>query len=157
MNDLAMTLRMSYLPGEKIMLELTQKGNDSHQGVGHLADGTMVVVEQAGKYVGSSVEVEFIRSLQTAAGKMMFAKLVQRAPANKSSSSPQGKPDAVVRRTAGRQRTQKATSGAVEQKKEAKAEPRQQAKQQPPQRPARSNNRPRRRTPEDSMVELANK
>ncbi len=75
-NDLAMNLRMAYLPGERIMLELTQKGNDPHQGIGHLKDGTMVVVEQASSLVGKSVEIEFIRSLQTAAGKMMFAKVV---------------------------------------------------------------------------------
>jgi predicted PilT family ATPase len=76
-NDLAMSLRMAYLPGEKILLELTQKGQDSHQAVGHLTDGTMVVVEHANKLIGKTVEVEFIRSLQTAAGKMMFAKPVE--------------------------------------------------------------------------------
>lgn len=75
-NDLAMSLRMAYLPGEKILLELTQKGQDGHQAVGHLADGTMVVVEHASKFINKTVEIEFIRSLQTAAGKMMFAKLV---------------------------------------------------------------------------------
>jgi len=82
-NDLAKTLRMAYLPGERTLIEITQKGNDSHQGVGHLSDGTMVVVEQGGQLVGKSVEIEFIRSLQTAAGKMMFAKLVN-APEKKS-------------------------------------------------------------------------
>jgi len=75
-NDLAMSLRMAYLPGEKMLLELTAKGQDSHQAVGHLTDGTMVVVEHASSLIGQSVEIEFIRSLQTAAGKMMFAKLV---------------------------------------------------------------------------------
>lgn len=79
-NDLAMSLRMAYLPGEKILLELTQKGQDGHQAVGHLTDGTMVVVERASKLIGQTVEIEFIRSLQTAAGKMMFAKLVERKP-----------------------------------------------------------------------------
>lgn len=74
-NDLAKNLRMEYLPGEKAMIELKQKGNDSHQAVGHLADGSMVVVEQASNLIGQIVEVEFIRSLQTAAGRMMFAKL----------------------------------------------------------------------------------
>lgn len=83
-NDLAMSLRMAYLPGEKMMLELTQKGQDSHQAVGHLTDGTMVVVEHASNRIGQSVEIEFIRSLQTAAGKMMFAKLVEN---NKSTSN----------------------------------------------------------------------
>ncbi len=77
-NELARTLRMSYLPGEKLMLALTTKGNDATQAVGHLDDGTMVVVEQAKSKIGSVVEVEVIRSLQTAAGKMMFARLIGR-------------------------------------------------------------------------------
>ena len=74
-NDLAKNLRMAYLPGERLNIALTQKGNEANQAVGHLDDGTMVVVEQASKYIGRTVEVEFIRSLQTAAGKMMFAKI----------------------------------------------------------------------------------
>lgn len=77
-NDLAMSLRMAYLPGEKLDLELTDKGQDSHQAVGHLADGTMVVVENGSSKIGQTVEVEFIRSLQTAAGKMMFAKIIEK-------------------------------------------------------------------------------
>lgn len=77
-NDLAMGLRMAYLPGERMSLELTQKGQDNHQAVGHLSDGTMVVVEHANGQIGQTVEIEFIRSLQTAAGKMMFAKLTQK-------------------------------------------------------------------------------
>jgi len=76
-NELAKNLRMAYLPGEKMRLELVQKGQDSHQGVGYLPDGTMVVVEHASGQVGQIVEVEFIRSLQTAAGKMMFAKKME--------------------------------------------------------------------------------
>lgn len=73
-NDLAMSLRMAYLPGEKMLLELTNKGQDAHQAVGHLTDGTMVVVEHAHGQIGKTIEIEFVRSLQTAAGKMMFAK-----------------------------------------------------------------------------------
>lgn len=76
-NELAQSLRMAYLPGEKILLELVQKGQDSHQAVGYLPDGTMVVVEHANKAIGQTIEIEFIRSLQTAAGKMMFAKRVE--------------------------------------------------------------------------------
>ena len=75
-NELAKSLRMSYLPGDELMLELTQKGQDSHQAVGYLHDGTMVVVEQAKKFIGQEKRVEIVRSLQTDAGKMMFAKLV---------------------------------------------------------------------------------
>lgn len=91
-NELAKSLRMAYLPGEKMMLELVQKGQDSHQGVGYLPDGTMVVVEHANKSIGKTVEIEFIRSLQTAAGKMMFAKptVAEEQPATKQ-SRPTGK------------------------------------------------------------------
>ena len=76
-NELAKNIRSVYLPGERTTIELVAKGQDSHQGVGYLEDGTMVVVEKAAKQVGSKVEVEFIRVLQTDAGKMLFAKLVQ--------------------------------------------------------------------------------
>ncbi len=82
-NELAQSLRMSYLPGERMILELVQKGQDSHQGVGYLKDGTMVVVEQASKMIGKSVEIEFIRSLQTAAGRMMFARPVEKQKTEK--------------------------------------------------------------------------
>lgn len=94
-NDLAMSLRMAYLPGEKMLLELTQKGQDSHQAVGHLTDGTMVVVEHASSRIGQTAEIEFIRSLQTAAGKMMFAKLVDNkkpAPAARKTTRNTQKP-----------------------------------------------------------------
>lgn len=74
-NELAGNIRMAFLPGEKISLPLTQKGQGDNQAVGYLADGTMVVVDKAGKEVGKTVQIEFIRSLQTAAGRMMFAKL----------------------------------------------------------------------------------
>ncbi len=73
-NELAQTLRMSYLPGEKRFITLVNKGQDKTQAVGYLEDGTMVVVENAGSQIGQSVEVEFTRALQTAAGKMLFAK-----------------------------------------------------------------------------------
>lgn len=87
-NELAQSLRMAYLPGERTLLALTQKGQDSHQAVGHLPDGTMVVVENAVSKIGGSVEVEFIRSLQTAAGKMMFAKMVDQTVKPQAASLP---------------------------------------------------------------------
>jgi rRNA-processing protein FCF1 len=90
-NELAQSLRMAYLPGEKMLLELVQKGQDSHQGVGYLTDGTMVVVEHANKNIGQTIEIEFIRSLQTAAGKMMFAKPVERPQQPVKVQKPTGK------------------------------------------------------------------
>ena len=99
-NELAKSLRMSHLPGDTLELELTQKGQDSHQAVGHLRDGTMVVVEQAKKFIGQIKRVEIIRSLQTDAGKMMFAKIVETgAPTDQT----HGRADAAPKqRSAGR-------------------------------------------------------
>lgn len=74
-NHLAQRLRMNYLPGEKRDIILVHKGDNKHQAVGYLEDGTMVVVEQAQTKIGSSVEVEFTRSIQTQSGRMLFAKL----------------------------------------------------------------------------------
>lgn len=90
-NELAQSLRMAYLPGEKMLLELVQKGQDAHQGVGYLTDGTMVVVEHSNKSIGQTIEIEFIRSLQTAAGKMMFAKPVERQQQPAKVQKPLGK------------------------------------------------------------------
>ena len=99
LNELAKSLRMSYLPGDELVLELTQKGQDSHQAVGYLHDGTMVVVEQAKKFLGQKKRIEIIRSLQTDAGKMMFAKVcaepkeaVQHSLAQAAPKQPVSKP-----------------------------------------------------------------
>ncbi len=86
-NELAQSLRMAHLPGEHMTLQLVQKGQDNHQAVGYIADGTMVVVEHASNRIGHAEEVEVIRSLQTAAGKMMFAKLVDGNHQNKNNQN----------------------------------------------------------------------
>lgn len=139
-NELAKSLRMAYLPGERLMLELTQKGNDQHQGVGHLSDGTMVVVEQGNKYIGKTVEIEFIRGLQTAAGKMMFAKLVRSPEQTKPKKQLTTKSDNRPPKPIGTQpRRANATST------------------RPPKKPLQKPSQRRRSNPEDSLVELANR
>ena len=74
-NDLALAVRNEFLPGEKIRLKIIEKGSNKGQGVGHLPDGTMVVVDKAATKVGKEVIVEFVKSYETSAGKMIFAKL----------------------------------------------------------------------------------
>ena len=74
-NDLALELRSQYLPGDRLRLKITTKGSNPKQGVGHLPDGTMVVVDNASSRVGKEIDVEFVRFLQTSAGRMMFAKI----------------------------------------------------------------------------------
>lgn len=161
-NELAQSLRMAYLPGEKLRLELVQKGQDSHQAVGYLGDGTMVVVEHASKYIGKIMEVEFIRSLQTAAGKMMFARLVDQreAPAASRSNKPSGKkPVQPSQREASNPAVVKPAPAPAEEPK------RQQAPAPRPPRPQqqKQNKRPAQRSPrtqkdrEAALIDLVDK
>lgn len=134
-NELAQSLRMAYLPGEKILLELVQKGQDAHQGVGYLADGTMVVVEHASKNIGQTIEVEFIRSLQTAAGKMMFARPTDRNKQQPLQQKPQGKRPIELKAAAVYHSDKNDRMTAKKQQpKQQLAQPRKENKQQPSQR-----------------------
>ena len=76
-NELAQSLRSEYLPGDKIDVKVVDVGSNPHQGVAYLSDGTMVVIDGADKLAGKNetTRVEFVRYLQTSAGKMMFARL----------------------------------------------------------------------------------
>lgn len=76
-NDLALAVRTEFLPGEKIKLRITEKGSGRGQGVGHLSDGTMVVVDRASTKIGKDITVEFMRFHETSSGKMIFAKIVK--------------------------------------------------------------------------------
>lgn len=87
-NELAHALRPNLLPGEQVVLKLTQVGQDKTQGVGYLGDGTMVVVEQASRYVGHQIQATCTRILQTQAGKMMFATLANAPTLPKAQEPP---------------------------------------------------------------------
>ena len=76
-NDLALAVRNEFIQGEKIRLKISEKGSNRGQGVGHLKDGTMVVVDNAASKIGKEVTVEFVKFYGTSAGKMIFAKLAK--------------------------------------------------------------------------------
>jgi len=75
-NELAQGLRPNLLPGEEIEVKLIHLGKDKTQGVGYLEDGTMIVVEGGSRFLDHKVKVKVSRSLQTAAGKMYFSRMV---------------------------------------------------------------------------------
>ena len=77
-NDLALAVRNEFLPGEKIKLKILEKGSNRGQGIGHLSDGTMVVVDNAANKIGKEITVEFVKFYNTSAGKMIFAKLARK-------------------------------------------------------------------------------
>ena len=77
-NDLALAVRSEFLPGEKMKLKITEKGSNRGQGVGHLLDGTMVVVDRAANKIGQTITVEFSKFHETSAGKMIFARIARK-------------------------------------------------------------------------------
>lgn len=74
-NELAVVLKNEYLPGEHFRIKITGTGNNPGQGVGHMQDGTMVVVDNAATRVNSEVDIDVLRFIQTSAGRMVFAKV----------------------------------------------------------------------------------
>ncbi len=72
-NELANAVKSVYLPGEVIPLKIIQEGKEQGQGVGYLADGTMVVVENGRRHLNNEVPVQVTKVLQTNAGRLIFA------------------------------------------------------------------------------------
>jgi len=79
MNQLAASLRPAMLPGEQMNVKVLKEGKEHGQGIGYLDDGTMVVVDDAKKLLGKSVDVVVTSVLQTTSGRMIFAKLKEQA------------------------------------------------------------------------------
>jgi uncharacterized protein YacL len=73
-NELANAVRLVFLPGESMRIEIIQEGKEVGQGVGYLDDGTMIVVEEGRRYIGATINVIVTKVLQTAAGRMIFAR-----------------------------------------------------------------------------------
>jgi len=72
-NELSNAIRPVVIPGEEMVVKVVQPGKERNQGVGSLADGTMIVVENGDKLMDQEVSVEVTRVFQTVAGKMIFA------------------------------------------------------------------------------------
>ncbi len=73
-NDLANAVKAVVLPGERMTIKVIQEGKEQGQGVAYLDDGTMVVVEEGRRLMNQQVDVVVTKVLQTAAGRMIFAK-----------------------------------------------------------------------------------
>jgi uncharacterized protein YacL len=89
LNEVAAALRPVVLPGEGLQVQVLREGREAGQGVAYLEDGTMVVVDHGRKHVGQTVDVTVTSVLQTAAGRMIFARL---KPDANGRRAPQGQP-----------------------------------------------------------------
>lgn len=73
-NELANALKPVVLPGETMKVFILKEGKEQNQGVAYLDDGTMVVVDNARKMIGKTIEASVTSVLQTTAGKMIFGR-----------------------------------------------------------------------------------
>ncbi len=74
LNELANALKPVVLPGEDMTVQVIKDGKEAGQGVAYLDDGTMIVVDGGKRHIGETIGVTVTSVLQTAAGRMIFAK-----------------------------------------------------------------------------------
>jgi uncharacterized protein YacL len=77
LNDLAIATRMTLVPGEPVTVRLIKPGEQAGQAVGYLGDGTMVVAENGSHRMGETVTMTVSSSLQTSAGRLVFARVAE--------------------------------------------------------------------------------
>jgi uncharacterized protein YacL len=89
-NELANSLKPVVLPGEIMKVFILKEGKEYNQGVAYLDDGTMVVVDNARKLIGKTIDVVVTSVLQTTAGKMIFGRFID--PATAATPAPAARP-----------------------------------------------------------------
>ena len=83
-NELANALKPVVLPGEFMVVKIIKEGKEPGQGVAYLDDGTMVIVDNAVRRQGETLEVMVTSVLQTTAGRMIFSELKDVVPEKNS-------------------------------------------------------------------------
>ncbi len=73
-NELSNAVKPVVIPGETMTVMVVKDGKEPGQGVAYLDDGTMIVVENGKRHLNHEISVEVTSALQTAAGRMIFAK-----------------------------------------------------------------------------------
>jgi len=74
-NELANALKPVVLPGELMTVKIIKDGKEPGQGVAYLEDGTMIIVDNAQRFMGENVEAMVTSVLQTTAGRMIFSEM----------------------------------------------------------------------------------
>lgn len=72
LHSLSNALKPLTQTGEIIYIKVQRLGKEQNQGVGYLEDGTMVVVNGGGDYVGQTIEVNVLSVKHTSSGRMIF-------------------------------------------------------------------------------------
>jgi len=75
-NELANAVKAVVIPNESLVVKIIKTGKEPGQGVGYLDDGTMVVIENGAGNIGANVLVQVSNVMQTAAGRLIFAQIL---------------------------------------------------------------------------------
>jgi uncharacterized protein YacL len=112
-NELANSLKPVVLPGEIMKVFILKEGKEYNQGVAYLDDGTMVVVDNARKMIGKTVDVVVTSVLQTTAGKMIFGRFLDQGAAAQAGPAPVAAVTGDAESSSRRPRPQTPPSAAV--------------------------------------------
>ncbi len=99
-NELANSLKPQFLPGEIMHVFILKEGKEYNQGVAYLDDGTMVVVDNARKVIGKTIDISVTSVLQTTAGKMIFGKWDERMGSRSEPRVPAAVPSVETKKPA---------------------------------------------------------
>ena len=77
LNSLSNALKPLTEAGELIKIKIQRYGKEPRQGVGYLEDGTMVVVNGGGDYIGENIDAYVLSIKHTSSGRMIFCNAVE--------------------------------------------------------------------------------
>lgn len=72
LHTIALALKPLMETGEMIRVKMQRHGKEADQGVGYLEDGTMIVVNGGGEYIGREIEANVLSVKHTSSGRMIF-------------------------------------------------------------------------------------
>ncbi len=71
-HSLSNSLKPLMQAGENIKIKIQRYGKEPRQGVGYLEDGTMVVVNGGGQFIGDTIDAQVLSVKHTSSGRMIF-------------------------------------------------------------------------------------
>ncbi len=72
LHSLSNALKPLMQTGEYVKIKIQRYGKEPKQGIGYLEDGTMVVVNGGGKYLGETIDAQVLSVKHTSSGRMVF-------------------------------------------------------------------------------------
>jgi len=76
LHALSNALKPLMQAGEHIKIKIQRYGKEPRQGVGYLDDGTMVVVNGGGQFIGEIVDAQVLSVKHTTSGRMIFCNVL---------------------------------------------------------------------------------